>query len=147
MCHEEDTRGWPLSSKIDALVSGADCNWVNPVTRESPLLEACRQGHSQVVSLLLSRNAKLGPMPGTGVTPLHCACAHGHEEVALLLLSFGCDANIEDCSGLSCYEMADKNGHQDLAARLKRMQAQLCDHSNRCVCKVATESHRVAGQE
>lgn len=72
--------------------------------RESPLLVAARNGHADVVALLLER---LGPadvnMPAVeGETPLSVACANGHADVIEKVLGGFCCLALSIVSRLRC---------------------------------------------
>ena len=54
--------------------------------RMTPLHEAARSGHKEVVQILLANGALVNASDGMGMTPLRFASANGHEEVAALLL-------------------------------------------------------------
>eukprot|EP01032_Pedospumella_encystans_P032548 gene32548-36749_t len=54
-----------------ALESGVSVNLIDPVTTDSPLMIACRKGHTDVVRLCLEFGAKNDPHPEFGQTALH----------------------------------------------------------------------------
>lgn len=55
--------------------------------RQTPLMYACRAGHSEVVRQLLDLGASVKAISARGRTPLFEAIEHGHDEVVDLLLS------------------------------------------------------------
>ena len=58
---------------------------------------AAQNGHTDVVSLLLSRSAGLLRIPDKhGRTPLHLSAAHGHYDMSLLLIGQGADIDAYD---------------------------------------------------
>ena len=61
---------------------------------------AAQNGHTDVVSLLLSRSAGLLRIPDKhGRTPLHLSAAHGHYDMSLLLIGQGADIDAYDKVG------------------------------------------------
>jgi len=56
-----------------ALHNGVSVNIIDPVTTDSPLMIACRKGHSDIVKLCLEYGAKNDPHPEFGHTALHAA--------------------------------------------------------------------------
>jgi len=65
---------------------------------------AAQNGHTDVVSLLLSRSAGLLRIADKhGRTPLHLSAAHGHSDMSLLLIGQGADIDAYDKVGnLAC---------------------------------------------
>lgn len=56
-----------------ALHNGVSVNIIDPVTTDSPLMIACRKGHSDIVKLCLEYGARNDPHPEFGHTALHAA--------------------------------------------------------------------------
>jgi ankyrin repeat protein len=69
-----------------ALQSGAPINFINPHTTDSPLMIACRKGHSEIVRLCLDFGAKNDPHPDFGQTALHAAVTGNQFDCAKILL-------------------------------------------------------------
>ena len=63
---------------------------------KTPLHSACREGHLDMVRMLISEfKADMNIVDISNDTPLHKAAANGKEDVALALINeFGCDTNI-----------------------------------------------------
>ena len=97
----------------------------------TPLQEAARYGHKEVVKLLLDRGAecnkaskKYGLTPlymavqgdhfNYGWTPVHWAARKGHKDVVQLLLTKGADWNIMTVDGHTPLTLALQNGHTEL---------------------------------
>ena len=60
----------------------------------SALTAACRNGHSDVVSLLLEHRAQINKPSKSGATPLYAACSGSHYELASSLLERGADPSL-----------------------------------------------------
>jgi cytohesin len=59
----------------------------------SPLHEAARMGHTEVVKALISAGADIHALDENGKTPLHEAARMGHIETVQLLIAVGADIN------------------------------------------------------
>ena len=71
---------------------------------ELPLIEACKQGHTDIVSLLLEIGADVdndaeSDSPVSYEYPLLVAARHGHRDVVLALLCHGPTLDVTDKSG------------------------------------------------
>jgi ankyrin repeat protein len=87
---------------------------------ETAVLIACREGHTDVVRLLLGAGAHAA-LPGTnGLTPLMYAAEGGHVGVVQALVTHGCgDLNARDEEyGLTALSMASLNGHGEVVKLL-----------------------------
>ncbi len=60
---------------------------------DSPLLIAAKNGHAEIVEILLSRGADLGIEDRLGLTVLHGAVSKGQKHIVGLLISNGLDVN------------------------------------------------------
>ena len=65
---------------------GADVNDVDEYG-ESPLMDACIRGHSEVVEFLIRCGADVNICDIRGLTALMCACIHGGENGRAIVLS------------------------------------------------------------
>ena len=72
---------------------------VNPATGPSPLMGATRDGHIQVVNLLLDYKAKVHGPPNAPKTPLHLAAEKGYPQIAELLIANKAAPNRKDAKG------------------------------------------------
>ena len=89
--------------------------------RNSALVEAAQEGHSNVVRLLLESGAdkdKTGFRGLRSQTPLQFAAANGDAEVARLLLAHGADKDKTAHSGETPLITAASNGHSEVVKLL-----------------------------
>ena len=68
----------------------------------TPLVLAAYYDHREIVSLLLSKGAKVTQKDGTGNSALMGACFKGFEEVAKMLIEAGADVNEQNAMGGTC---------------------------------------------
>lgn len=98
-----------ILGETPALVNAKDKSGV------TPLKDAAKYGHKDVVEHLLTKGANVNVKDGEGVTPLCSAAANGRTEVAQLLIAKGADVNAQSNTGLSALHYAAVNGHKDVA--------------------------------
>eukprot|EP00930_Biecheleria_cincta_P080556 TRINITY_DN6890_c0_g1_i1.p1 TRINITY_DN6890_c0_g1~~TRINITY_DN6890_c0_g1_i1.p1 ORF type:complete len:231 (+),score=33.21 TRINITY_DN6890_c0_g1_i1:71-694(+) len=81
-----------LRAVTNLLDAGADPNMPDDLGI-SALHCACKKGHTEIVSLLLSRGARVNSAVAglTGELPIHYACKYGHASVLQVLLKYGAD--------------------------------------------------------
>ena len=96
-----------------------DVNWQdsNGVT---PLVLASREGHTEMVKILLDKDAQVNKQDKSSSSALMMASKQGHTEVVQLLLDHGAHVNIymQDEDGVSALMMACENGKTELAELL-----------------------------
>jgi ankyrin repeat protein len=113
----ECARYGELEDLSELLGLGADINYVNE-QGTSALHMACANGHTDIVSLLLQRGARLRPNHA-GNTPLHWACLNGHAGVVSVLLARAppgeVDVYAKNGQGRSAFTVAISAGHDVLA--------------------------------
>ena len=80
--------GWPERGERDP-IPGA----------KTPLLYAVREGHEDVVKLLLDAGANIEKADADGVTPLLMAVLNGHVALAQSLIARGANVNVSDWYG------------------------------------------------
>ncbi len=69
------------------LLAGADPNFLTEVINNAPLLcVAAREGHTEIVSLLLEFDANVDAVCDRGMTALCYAAANGHLEILRMLI-------------------------------------------------------------
>ena len=89
------------------------------------MLEACKNGETKVVQLLLERcnseESGLNTRDVDGWTPLMFACYNGHKDVVKLLLENSkrnIDLNARSNAGSTAFMFACKSGHKDVVKLL-----------------------------
>jgi len=84
---------------------------VNPEKSPSPLMGAVRDGHTQVVKVLLDYKAQVHGPPKASKTPLHLAAEKGYTEIAELLIEHNASPNRKDATGSTPLYYATFNDH------------------------------------
>uniref|UniRef100_A0A5S6QGH4 ANK_REP_REGION domain-containing protein n=1 Tax=Trichuris muris TaxID=70415 RepID=A0A5S6QGH4_TRIMR len=84
----------------------------------SPLLEACSNGHAQIVELLLQHNARIDVFDEIGKTSLHMAAENGHVELCDLLIRNRAFINSKTKNGFTPLHFAAMEGHKDVVELL-----------------------------
>ena len=87
------------------------------------LLDACDNGHYQVVKLLLDEKADSNVKKECGRTALYLASRNGHHKVVELLLKAKADPNIQSLEGGTPIYMASQNGHSQVVELLLQEKA------------------------
>ncbi len=90
---------------------GADVN----KTGWTPLAYAATNGHTRIVSYLVSHSAAINAAAPNGTTPLMMAAYFGHRATAKLLLENGADPSLKNQMGFTAEELAQQRGHKDTA--------------------------------
>lgn len=111
---------------LAALDATASVNAVNTAD-ETPLFIAARWGHTQVVQMLLKKNAhvELGKV-NSDMTPLRIAANNGHVDVVRALLAANaCMDDVESDDGLTVLYEAARKGHVEVARALLEHGAKL----------------------
>lgn len=83
---------WKLVSRarVRLLRFCSDVNWQSP-QGDTPLLAACRNGHSPAALSLPNHGAKVNTATEDGQTALHFSCRRGDEAIAEALILKGAD--------------------------------------------------------
>lgn len=85
------------------------------------LYAAARNGHTEVVTLLLDRGASPDAKGFFGGTALHWAAFNGHEETVQLLLTRGARVDLRDNRfNATPEEWAREGGHPEIADRIRQ---------------------------
>ena len=101
-----------------ALKHPQDVNSPSFYDESTPLNLASRNGHVEVVRLLVEHGADATTQDELGWTPLHWASAAGSVEVTRILIENGADVTAQDEDGLTPLHRASKSGCVDLARLL-----------------------------
>ena len=96
-----------------------------PTLRDVWLLRTAKEGQSQVLELLLEKDADVDAKDEYGQTPLLWAAWNGHEAVVKLLLEKGAELETEDSSGQTPLLWAAWNGHEAVVKLLLEKGAEL----------------------
>ena len=80
-----------------------------------PIYEAARQGHRDVIELLVAKDARVDAKTLDGQTPLQIALFYGNLDASKVLVDYGADINIKDKHGLTPLHHAAKDGYMDVA--------------------------------
>jgi len=103
--HDAATRG-DLADVKRHLQRGADVN-ATDIAFHTPLHYAAREGHTEIVKLLINSGADMNVVVRRtsftrhGFTPLHYAAYEGHLDVVKLLVEAGADVNARDYSNFT----------------------------------------------
>ncbi|VDI73393.1 Hypothetical predicted protein [Mytilus galloprovincialis] len=99
---------------IDHGVDVNQCNCKNG----TPMFVSAREGHKEVVMLLLQNKADINKCSDKGVSPLMVACFHNNLEIIKILLENNANINMRDGNGLSSLFIACQNNHIDVVKTL-----------------------------
>lgn len=107
----------------------ADPNLATNVRQVTALMSAARNGHEDVVTLLLENGADPDLRSDDFGTALHQAAAAGHTGCARALLRAGAKTDSRNLSGCTPRDLAVKHQHVDVARLLGQ---DLCDGLKSC---------------
>ncbi|XP_071095704.1 uncharacterized protein [Haliotis cracherodii] len=97
--------------------------------KQTPFFEACKNGHIDIVRLLIEKGADVSAAAADDdddcYTALHLACKNGHVDIVRLLIEKGADVSAaaaavaaDDDDGYTALHLACKNGHIDIVRLL-----------------------------
>ena len=93
-------------------VEHANVDW-RGVNGRTPLLAACKDGHTACTALLIANGADVKRANDLEVVPLHVAAAGGHYDCILALLRAGADKTQRDRLGKSALDWSKLRGHHE----------------------------------
>lgn len=126
-CKDKDTQSAELlQAAMDGdlktvqmlLADGVDINIKITADGGNALLIASYYGHTDIVKLLLEREADVNVKNTDGVSALRMASQEGHTDIVKLLLERGADVNIKSTNGVTALMKASQNGHTDIVKLL-----------------------------
>jgi len=98
----------------DALAQRADPEYVG-IGGMSALDYACKNGHSDVIRIILEHGANTETRTSRGATAFHTAALFGKSDSVRLLLEKGAKVNAKDNAGWTPLHFASKNGDSNIA--------------------------------
>jgi ankyrin repeat protein len=107
-----------------------------------PLCLAVREGHIEVVRLLLAKGADVNSMDSDQETALHVALRKNRVDVAELLISSGGDVNAILRTGDTPLSYAAEHGLIDMTRLLIAKGAAVSFQGVKALCKAAAEGHQ-----
>ncbi len=94
------------------------------------LMNAAIEGHSDIVQVLLNRDADVNMKDDGGWTALMRAAQGGpttikedHNAIVRLLLAKGADVNVRSTNGMTALHLAEYHGHTEIVQLLKKAGA------------------------
>ncbi|SVE31699.1 uncharacterized protein METZ01_LOCUS484553, partial [marine metagenome] len=106
------------------LAAGADVN-AKDMYGDTPLHDAVKRGHREVVELLITNGADMNMQDGNGRTPLYPATALDHREIVAILIAKGADVNVKDDDGSTPLHKAAGLGRKEIVELLIAEDADL----------------------
>lgn len=92
----------------DLLLAGAGANAQEHFNHTSPLHMAAREGHTDILRLLIKAGADIDFKNALGDTPLHSAARYGHAEAVKRLVEAGANPAATDGDGRTALEFTEK---------------------------------------
>ena len=97
---------------------------------QSPLMTACRYGHSQLVHFLSHNNARVDFFDENGFSALHIACSSGFGDSCQILLDQKAFVNAKTKAGYTPLHLAASAGFHNLVYMLVKKYQALVDSSS-----------------
>lgn len=101
---------------------GADVNWRN-TDGDTPLLAACRRGHTDTIGLLLSHGADSNLIGNDGYAPIHICSRRGDVNSVDVLLNANTNTTLKTKNGQTALDIAKEKGHEAVYARIMRQRS------------------------
>jgi ankyrin repeat protein len=108
----------PLARQDDLLPTATIDLSIKNANGDTALIEASRNGHLEVVRILLRAEAEVDEVNPRGQTALLVAAAGGHARIVELLLAAGADRGIADENGDTAVMLAARNGFDQVMERI-----------------------------
>ena len=119
---QRDDDLWRLSSFNDEdvriVIGDLLREGVSPVAKNTALRIASKEGHVELVEMLLNNGANVNAKNSYGVTALHIASREGHTDIVAMLLEKGADVNAKSDGGYTALISASESGHTETVAML-----------------------------
>ena len=93
---------------------------VSHVAKNTALRIASKEGHVELVEMLLNNGANVNAKNSYGVTALHIASREGHTDIVAMLLEKGADVNAKTNWGDTALMAASWKGHKEIVKLLKQ---------------------------
>ncbi len=84
-------------------------------SKQHPMISACKNGHHEVVQLLIANGVSVDLQDEDGISALICASYFGHYEVVKFLITNGAEVNLKGKNKGSALMFASYNGHCEVA--------------------------------
>ena len=89
------------------------------------LLSASKNGHNNVVKLIIQRCGHVNSTDDNDQSALIVASQHGHSEVVKTLIEHGAQVDMQDINGMSSLMFASQNGHNDIVKIILNNESQV----------------------
>ncbi|UKZ69001.1 uncharacterized protein TrAtP1_010019 [Trichoderma atroviride] len=110
---------------------GIDVNAATTNTMWTPIHQAARNGHVDIVKLLMAVNAKHDQPDNENMTPLWSAAQEGYDEIVQILIQKGVDKEIISTDGnRRPIHQAAQNGHLGVVKKLLEAGAKVDPHKD-----------------
>lgn len=97
-------------------------NWKN-TDGDTPLLAACRRGHTETIALLLAYGSNVNVIGSDSLTPLHVCTRRGDAESVNILLNANINTSARTKEGQTALDIAQVKGYDMIYARLMRKRS------------------------
>ncbi|XP_076108013.1 uncharacterized protein LOC143076203 isoform X2 [Mytilus galloprovincialis] len=74
--------------------------------KNAPLVEACTEGHLQIVQTLVQYGYDIDCVEPGLLSPLYAACTYGHTDIVQYLLGCNCAVDLKNCDGQTALHVA-----------------------------------------